>query len=140
MKKVLFYLTLPLTYLMFFAGTSYAQDPIAIPDQPDVVIGLLGELGKAASGGQWGLVIVLSLVVCVGILRWLSTKISKLSFLTNRWGGWALVLVGTSSGVIAGAFLAGQAVSWGLVSSALTIGLAAAGTKELFKDVGKKKE
>jgi len=107
---------------------------VVVPEEPGEALSLLGRVLQAAKGGQWSLVFVLGILLAVYVLRVLAGKWSKLAWFTTKWGGWALVVGGTAAATIAATLANGGAISWSLVSQAVTLALAAAAAHELHKD------
>jgi len=115
-----------------------APAPLPVPEEPGEVVEVASDLLSAAKSGQWTLVFVLAIMILVYAARTLAGKVAKLRWLDSKWGGWTLVLAGTVAGTVAAALQAGDGVSWSLISSAITMGLAAAGGHELHGDSGLK--
>jgi len=115
-----------------------APAAVVVPEEPGEAVELAGDLLSAVKSGQWTLVFVLVVMLLVYAARLAAGKVAKLKWLNTKWGGWLLVMAGTMAGTLATALTAGQGISWSLVSSAITIGLAAAGAHELHGDSGLK--
>ena len=124
------------------AGETPAEAaPVAVPVPVDVgeAINLLGRIGREAMGGNYTLAALLALVLLAfGIRAAAGTKVFRfLRWFRTRWGGWTLVFIGTTSGMLATTVGGGggaAALDFRTVQFAVLFGLAGSGFWQLVKD------
>ena len=120
---------------------AYAQpaEPDGAKDAADDPLGTLAEVRAAVQDGNWGLAVLLVLMLIVAGLRWGAGKIGFLSFFKGKLGGYMLVFTSSAGGMMLTVLGAGGAISFATVSNAIIFGFGAIGGWEAWKDIKTKK-
>jgi len=113
-------------------GLEPASDPAKDP------VGTLGEIKTAVQSGNWGLAVLLILMLLVSALRWGAGKFEFLSFFKGKLGGYLLVFTASTGGMLLTVVGAGGALSFSAISQAVVFGFGAIGGWEAWKDVKSK--
>jgi hypothetical protein len=119
-----------------------AEKPEAVTPAEKVAkdpLGTAGEIKEAVQSGNWGLAVLLILMLIVGFLRWGAGKIGFLSFFKSTLGGYILVFTSSSGGMLLTVLGAGGSLTFATISEAVVFGFGAIGGWEAWKDIKKKK-
>ena len=102
-------------------------------------LGTLGEIRGAVQSGNWGLAVLLALMLLVALLRWGAAKLGFLSFFNGKLGGYMLVFTSSAGGMLLTVIGGGGSLSFSTISQALIFGFGAIGGWEAWKDIKSKK-
>ncbi len=103
-------------------------------------IGTIGEIREAAMGGHWALMVLLSLMLIVGFLRWGVGKFEFLGFFKSKLGGYVLVFATSTGGMLITVLNTGGSLTFATISQAALLGFGAIGGWEAWKDIKSKKK
>ena len=124
------------------AAATEASEPApadGAKDAADDPLGTLGEIRSAVQDGNWGLAVLLALMLLVALLRWGAGKIGFLSFFKGKLGGYLLVFTSSTGGMLLTVIGGGGSLSFSTISQAVIFGFGAIGGWEAWKDVKSKK-
>lgn len=103
-------------------------------------LGTAGKVKEAVQSGEWGLAVLLSLMLIVSFLRWGSSKFEFLGFFEGKLGGYILVFTTSAGGMLLTVLGAGGSLTFTTISQAAVLGFGAIGGWETVKDIKNRKK